>query len=94
MSVVGDVFRVLRMPCREHHALYSRAMDDAVPRGVRIGLAIHAIICKPCNMFRAQLRAISDAAKRLSRDSYERIMESTRMPEDVRLRLRSRFNDG
>lgn len=60
IGFVRDVFRVLGMPCREHTALFSKQLDEALPPGIAAGLRIHILYCGGCKKFRAQIRRLRD----------------------------------
>jgi hypothetical protein len=87
------VLYILNRPCRKNNFDISREVDDALPRPTRIGLRIHFLICGPCRRFRNQLRFLKAAALRLQDAAVERALASSRMPADVRDRLRSQLGE-
>lgn len=89
IGFVRDVIRVLGMPCREHTALFSRQLDEPLPRGIAAGLRIHILYCAGCKKFRAQIRRLRDLAGSIGQelDSGETI------PQAVRDRVQQRAAD-
>lgn len=83
IAFVRDVLRVLRMPCREHAALFSRQLDEPLPRGIAAGLRIHVLYCTGCRNFRAQIRRLRDLAGRIGRE----VDAGENMPPAVRDRV-------
>ena len=83
IGFVRDLVRVLRMPCREHTTLFTRQLDEPLPRGVAAGLAVHVLYCKGCRKFRAQIRKLRDASRELARD----IHAGEGLPKAVRDRI-------
>ncbi|MEX2219590.1 MAG: hypothetical protein WD749_12625 [Phycisphaerales bacterium] len=88
------VLRVASRPCRANNLDLSRAADGALPRPVRIGLAIHVFQCRYCRRFLRQLRFLREAGRRFDAAAAARALESTRMPEEVRRRLSRRLGLG
>lgn len=84
-----DVLRVLGMPCREHTALFSRQLDEPLPRGIAVGLRIHIMYCGGCRKFRAQIRRLRDLAGSIGRE----IDSGEAMPHEVRDRVMRRVAD-
>lgn len=84
-----DVLRVLRMPCREHAELFTRQLDEPLPRGVAAGLRIHVLYCEGCRKFRAQILKLRDASRDLARD----IHAGEALPKAVRDRIVARAAD-
>lgn len=83
IGFVRDILRVLRMPCREHTELFTRQLDEPLPRGVAAGLRIHVLYCQGCRKFRAQIRKLRDASRDLARD----IHTGEALPKAVRDRI-------
>jgi hypothetical protein len=84
---LGEVARVMSLPCREHSMLISRDADGEVRRATRVGLRLHYILCAPCRHFAGHLRFFKRAAGRMSSAAVERATGSARMPEDVHRRI-------
>ena len=80
---VRDTMRVLRMPCREHVALFSRQLDTPLPRGEAFGLRLHIVYCSGCRRFREHLRHLQS----LGRSLAEQAGNESGLPADVRDRL-------
>jgi hypothetical protein len=78
-----QVFAVLRMPCKEHAALFSRELDEPLPSGTRFGLRVHVLYCSGCRAYRASLRTLRDAA----RSMIDLDSPSQGMPAEVRQRM-------
>jgi hypothetical protein len=84
IGFVGDVLRVLTMPCRDHTALFSKQLDGPLPRGIAAGLRIHIVYCAGCRRFRAQIRWLRSLAARLGGE----LSSGDAMPQAVRERVR------
>ena len=80
IGFIRDVFRVLRMPCREHTALLSKQLDEPLPRGVAAGLRVHIVYCGGCKKFCAQMRRLREVAGSIGRglDSGEAMPPAVR----------------
>lgn len=89
IGFVRDVLRVLKMPCREHTALFSRQLDEPLPRGIQAGLRLHVLYCTGCKRFRAQVRRLREVAGGLGRD----LNAGEAMPRAVRGRVLGRAAD-
>lgn len=63
---ICDFVRVMRIPCREHAALYSRRLDADVSWGARAGLAVHERLCPGCRAMVRQLEQLRAAARSLA----------------------------
>jgi hypothetical protein len=83
IGFMRDVIRVLGMPCREHTALFSKQLDEKLPRGIAAGLRIHILYCSGCRRFRAQIRKLQALANAIGQD----LESGERLPETVRDRL-------
>ncbi|MFN7022226.1 MAG: hypothetical protein ACK4WH_12990 [Phycisphaerales bacterium] len=89
IGFLRDVVRVLGMPCREHTALFSRQLDEPLPRGVAAGLRIHIVYCGGCRRFRAQVRRLRDLARLIGGETES----GEGLPEAVRDRVLRRAAD-
>lgn len=89
IGFIRDVFRVLRMPCREHTALFSKQLDEPLPRGISAGLRIHVMYCGGCSKFRAQIRRLRVLAGKIGQD----IESGEPLPDSVRARVLRRAAD-
>jgi hypothetical protein len=81
---VRDTLRVLNMRCDEHSALISRAFEQPLSLGERLGLRIHTSYCAGCRHFGMQLRQLRGLASSL-RDETD---AAPGMPDAVEQRLR------
>ena len=89
IAFVRDVVGVLRMPCREHTALFSKQLDEPLPAGIATGLRIHILYCGGCKKFRAQVRRLGDLAGTIGRE----LDSGEAMPGAVRDRVLRRAAD-
>lgn len=83
IGFVRDVVRVLGMPCREHTTLFSKQLDEPLPRGIAAGLRLHILYCGGCKRFRAQIRRLRDLAGSIGQE----LESGESMPEAVRGRV-------
>lgn len=88
IAVVRDFVRVLRLPCREYTALFSRQLDEPLPRGVASAMQTHTLYCGGCRRFRAQIRRLRGLAHGLGRE----LDSGEAMPPAARDRLRRRIS--
>lgn len=65
MSVMGDMLKVLSMPCRKHADIISRSFDDELSKGTRWGLWVHERYCTGCRGYHQQFQDIRDGAAKL-----------------------------
>ncbi len=82
-----DVFRTLSAPCREHTALFSRALDSPLPRGVAIGLRLHTLYCTGCARFRRQIRSLHQLTGTLG----QQLNAGETLPEPAKARILQRI---
>lgn len=87
-----EIVRVMNRPCKDHSLPISRDTDGELPRATRVGLHLHYLLCRPCRHFAAQLRLFKRTAARLSPEAIDRVLASSRMPEDVRARILARLS--
>lgn len=83
MGFVRDMARVLRMPCRAHAEIMSRACDAPLSRGTAFGLRVHLVYCAGCRAYRAHLRRLRASARALG----ARLDAEAGMPGTVRERV-------
>jgi hypothetical protein len=88
LTFLKHMFGVLNKPCREHAGLISATLDGRAPRGVRVGLRLHYVLCAPCRALNRQWRFLQRAARRMSPESQARVLGHEPMPAEVRERLR------
>lgn len=86
---VRDVLRVLRMPCREQNALFSKHLDEPLSPGLFAGLRIHILYCSGCKKYRAQIQKLRDLAQRIGQD----LASGESMPAALRSRVLGRAAD-
>ncbi|MFA6046001.1 MAG: hypothetical protein WC718_13545 [Phycisphaerales bacterium] len=68
IGFVREVVRVLRLPCQEHAALFSRQLDEPLPRATAAGLRVHILYCAGCKQFRTQIRRLRDLTRSLGQE--------------------------
>jgi hypothetical protein len=85
-----DFFRVLNSPCREYAALFSRQLDEPLPRGVALAMRVHVLYCRGCARFRAQVRRLRDLASTIGQDPAA----DQSFPRDARQRVLNRVSRG
>ncbi|MHC5005623.1 MAG: zf-HC2 domain-containing protein, partial [Planctomycetota bacterium] len=49
--------------CRRATELISQGMDRPLTRRERIGLHVHLMLCRPCRVFRRQVRWLRDLVR-------------------------------
>jgi len=76
----------MKMPCREHVALFCRQVDAPLSRGEAFGLRVHIIYCRGCRRFREHLRHMQSLGRTLA----EQAENEPGLPADVRERLNAR----
>ena len=86
IGFLRDIVRVLTMPCREHTALFSKQLDDPLPRGIATGLRIHVLYCGGCKKFRAQIRLLRDLSAKIGQE----LESGEALPPVVRDRVKQR----
>jgi hypothetical protein len=89
ISFVGNVVRVLSMPCRDHTALMSKQLDAPLPRGIAAGLRIHILYCNGCRKFHSQIHRLRHLATSIGQE----VESGEPLPEAVRQRLLRRAAD-
>lgn len=65
MSVMGDMMKVLSMPCRKHADIISHSFDAELSKGTRWGLWVHERYCTGCRGYHQQFQVIRDGAAKL-----------------------------
>jgi hypothetical protein len=89
IGYVRDVLRVLRLPCRELTALFSKQLDEPLPPGIAAGLRIHRLYCGGCARFRAQILRLRDLAGAIGQE----LDSGDAMPQAVRDRVLRRTSE-
>lgn len=80
---VRDIMRILNLACQEHTALFSRALDEPLRPGERVGLWLHMRVCAGCRRFERQMRAMREMARSLASG----LEGGEAMPAGVRRRI-------
>lgn len=65
MSVMGDMMKVLSMPCRKHADIISHSFDAELSKGTRWGLWVHERYCTGCREYHQQFQVIRNGAAKL-----------------------------
>lgn len=83
MKLMMRLMNLVLPTCEEVSRLFSRAMDEELPRRTRLGLRIHLMMCIWCRRNAGQLEMMRDLSRcsvyahgdepRLSPDARERI---------------------
>ena len=89
IQVIRDVIRVLSMPCKEHARLFTRQLDEPLPRGVALGLRLHVVYCKGCKRFRRQIRRLHEIARTVGLE----IESNLGMPQALRESIKKRIDE-
>jgi hypothetical protein len=86
---LGDMARVLNMPCRAHTELLTRQLDGPLSAGETFGLRLHLLICTGCRRFRSQIRRIRSIILSMQRETQD----GPPMPQAVRERVLAHLTD-
>lgn len=73
--------------CRHVSTLISRSMDERLSLRHRCMVALHVLYCRPCRRFRAQLRLMRRAARRLTEGQPRGAND--RLTDEARARIRA-----
>lgn len=71
--------------CKQASQIVSQSLDKPLSRSDHIKLKIHLIICKACTRFSQQLRMLSDAVKRIGRDTESD--NTIQLPIEAKIRI-------
>lgn len=64
MSGIGEIIRLLNLPCRDITALISRSMDTSLPFRERFSVKLHLCYCRACRHYTKQVKLLRDALRR------------------------------
>ncbi len=81
----------LLLTCREVALLSSREFEVRLPRGLRMRMKVHGVMCKSCYRYRKQLRIIHSLIQKIA-PGYNEIhpfVASERLSEESRERIKS-----
>lgn len=81
------------MSCRDNAFRASLAEDGRLSLAGRIALGIHLVLCAPCRLYRAQIRALAALVRKRAKKHPGEFDPSGPMGADARERLRRRLKD-
>ncbi|MBS0198098.1 MAG: hypothetical protein JSR77_15195 [Planctomycetes bacterium] len=85
ITFITEAISVLRLSCREHGEVISRACDHELPAGARFGMSVHQTYCTGCRRLSRWYRVVTQGARNLPPGQVPH--PAARMPADVRERL-------
>lgn len=93
-GMIGDIAKVLSMPCREHAGIISRSFDAPLTTGTRWGLWVHERYCAGCRGYHLQLGTLHRAAERAFGGPAAAPTDRQGCPGEVRQRIVRRVVQG
>ena len=79
--------------CKEFSRLLSEGLDRPLSTWDRASMAMHRLICPPCNMIRKQIDMLRKTCRYLPSDSSDGTDETCILPDDVRMRIKKMLRD-
>lgn len=87
--------RILTLSCEESTRLVSQSLDRDLPRGERVALRLHALICRSCRRFRRQVLALRELIRAGAADPTSGLAESgPGLSDEARARIRRALDTG
>ena len=83
----GGVLRILMLTCEESTRLVSESLDRELPRGERIAVRLHALICRSCRRLEVQLRSLRDVVRSGLPDDIDRASSDLALSPEARERI-------
>lgn len=74
--------------CKEFSRLVSKGLDRPLPKWDRARMAIHRLICPPCNMIRKQIEMLHQTCRYMPSGSSDGTDATCILPDDARMRIK------
>jgi hypothetical protein len=74
--------------CKEYSQLVSEGLDRPLSLWAQASMAMHRLICPPCNMIRKQINALRKACRHMPSDNPDETDKTCVLPEDARMRIK------
>ncbi len=79
--------------CKEFSRLVSEGLDRPLSMWDRASMAMHRLICPPCNMIRKQIGMLRKTCRYMPSDSSDETGETCILPDDARMRIKKVLRD-
>ncbi|MGD9006518.1 MAG: zf-HC2 domain-containing protein [Desulfobacteraceae bacterium] len=74
--------------CKEFSQLVSEGLDRPLSMWDRASMAMHRLMCPPCNTIRKQIDMLRQTCRYIPSDSPDETDETCILPDDARMRIK------
>lgn len=74
--------------CKEYSQLVSEGLDRPLSLLDRVSMAMHRLMCPPCNMIRKQIDELRKACRFMPSDNPDETDKICVLPDDARTRIK------